>query len=337
MSRVAGISKARAKKSTDMDMKCEYINEQNGGPRGVTFATGTPISNSMVELYTMQSYLQREELERLGLSHFDNWAASFGEVVSALELAPSGQGFRMRERFAKFVNVPELMALFGKIADIQTAEMLNLPVPEIEGGKPTIIAAEPSPELKEYTALLVKRAERIHSGAVKPDEDNMLCVTSDGRNAALDMRCIDPSLLDYPDGKVNKCVQNVFDIYKETEEQRSAQMIFCDISTPKYLSNIPMKERDDGIWFVDEDAMNKRPFTVYDNIKVKLIGLGVKPEEIAYIHDANSDEQKEKMFAAVRRGDIRVILGSTQKMGAGTNAQTKLIALHHLDCRATRS
>ncbi|MDR2089134.1 MAG: DEAD/DEAH box helicase family protein [Clostridiales Family XIII bacterium] len=310
MSNVAGLSKARAKKSGDLDMKCEYINEQNRSPRGVVFATGTPISNSMVELYTMQSYLQREELERLGLNHFDNWAAAFGEVVSALELAPSGRGFRVRERFAKFVNLPELMTLFHLVADIQTADMLDLPVPKIRDGKPITVAVEPSPELREYVQKLVKRAEDIHNGRVKPDVDNMLCVTSDGRNAALDMRCINPALPDFPGSKVNACVRNVFDIYKETEAQKSAQMIFSDISTPK----------------------GGAAFSVYDDIKEKLIGMGVKPAEIAYIHDAKTDEQKEKMFAAVRRGEIRIILGSTQKMGAGTNAQKRLIALHHLDC-----
>jgi hypothetical protein len=276
----------------------------------VVFATGTPISNSMVEMFTMQSYLQREELERLGLNHFDNWAAAFGEVVSALELAPSGQGFRVRDRFSKFVNLPELMNLFHLVADIQTADMLDLPVPKIMGGKPITVAVEPSPELKTDVDLLVKRAEQIYKGAVKPDVDNMLCVTSDGRNAALDMRCIYPDAPDFPGSKVNACVRYVFDIYKETEALKSAQMVFCDISTPKGGAD----------------------FSVYDDIREKLIAMGVKPAEIAFIHDANTDEQKDKMFAAVRRGDIRVILGSTQKMGAGTNAQKRLIALHHVDC-----
>ncbi|MDR2356556.1 MAG: DEAD/DEAH box helicase family protein [Oscillospiraceae bacterium] len=310
MNSVAGLSKARAKKSTDMDMKCEYICENKRGARNVVFATGTPISNSMVELFTMQSYLQREELARLGLNHFDNWASSFGEVVSALELAPSGQGFRVRERFAKFVNLPELMSLFRKAADIQTADMLDLPVPKIMGGKPVIVAAEPSPELREFVEKLAERAERIHRGMVKPDEDNMLCVTSDGRNAALDMRCIDPALPDYEGGKVNACVRSVFEIYRETEHTKSAQMIFCDISTPN----------SDG------------RFCIYDDIREKLERLGVKPDEIAYIHDANTDAQKEAMFSKVRSGQIRIMLGSTQKMGAGTNAQKRLIALHHLDC-----
>jgi N12 class adenine-specific DNA methylase len=310
MNSIAGLSKARAKKSADMDIKCEYINERNGSPRGVVFATGTPISNSMVELFTMQSYLQREELERLGLNHFDNWAATFGEVVSVLELAPSGQGFRIRDRFAKFVNLPELMGLFHLVADVQTADMLNLPVPKIMGGKPITVAVEPSPELRAYLEQLVKRAEDIQKGMVKPNEDNMLCVTSDGRNAALDMRCVNPALPDYEGGKVNACIRNVFEIYGETEAQKSAQMIFCDISTPK----------------------NGLRFSVYDDICDKLIRLGMKPEEIAFIHNANTDAQKEAMFAAVRCGKIRVILGSTSKMGAGTNAQKRLLALHHLDC-----
>ena len=332
MSNVSGLSKARAKKSTDMDMKCEYINELNNGPRGIVFATGTPVSNSMVELYTMMTYLMREELERLGLNHFDNWASVYGEVVSALELAPSGQGYRTKERFAKFVNLPELMTMFRKIADIQTSDMLDLNVPVIQGGKPATIAVDPTPEQKAYTQHLVERAERIQQRKVTPEQDNMLCVTSDGRKAALDIRCIGvekananiaalaeaygttmfPSLTatDYPDSKVNVCVQNVYDIYNETAEHRLAQMIFCDLSTPK----------------------GGAAFSVYDDIRDKLVDMGVAESEIAFIHDANTNEQKEKMFAAVRNGDIRIILGSTSKMGAGTNAQTKLIALHHMDC-----
>jgi len=332
MTNVAGLSRAHAKKSTDMDMKCEYVNETNNAPRGVVFATGTPVSNSMTELYTTMSYLMREELERVGLQHFDNWAATYGEVVSALELAPSGQSYRMKERFAKFVNLPELMSMFRKVADIQTSDMLDLNVPTIQNGKPTTIAVDPTPEQKIYTEFLVKRAERIQRREVQPSEDNMLCVTNDGRKAALDMRCLDlnaaneglaslaleknqecPPILttqDYPDSKVNVCVQNVFAIYQETEKQKLAQMVFCDLSTPK----------------------NGASFSVYDDIKAKLMGMGVQESEVAFIHDANTDEQKEKIFSAVRSGNIRIILGSTQKMGAGTNAQTKLIALHHLDC-----
>ena len=310
MNNVAGLSKARAKKSTDMDMKCEYINEYNNASRGVIFATGTPVSNSMVELYTMQTYLQRDELEHMGLNHFDNWSADFGEVVAALELAPSGQGYRIKERFAKFVNLPELMKMYRKVADIQTAEMLKLPVPEVAGGKAVTISVDPSPELKAFTDKLVERAEKIHNREVQPEEDNMLCVTSDGRNAALDMRCVDPSAPDYPDSKVNTCVQKVFEIYKSTAENKLTQMIFSDLSTPK----------------------GGKQFSVYDDIKAKLIELGVKESEVTFIHDAKTDEQKEKMFSAVRRGDIRILIGSTQKMGAGTNCQTRLAALHHLDC-----
>jgi len=310
MNNVAGLSKARAKKSTDMDMKCEYINEYNNASRGVIFATGTPVSNSMVELYTMQTYLQRDELEHMGLNHFDNWSADFGEVVAALELAPSGQGYRIKERFAKFVNLPELMKMYRKVADIQTAEMLKLPVPEVAGGKAVTISVDPSPELKAFTDKLVERAEKIHNREVQPEEDNMLCVTSDGRNAALDMRCVDPTAPDYPDSKVNTCVQKVFEIYKSTAENKLTQMIFSDLSTPK----------------------GGKQFSIYDDIKAKLIELGVKESEVTFIHDAKTDEQKEKMFSAVRRGDIRILMGSTQKMGAGTNCQTRLAALHHLDC-----
>jgi len=275
----------------------------------------------------MQTYLQREELASRGLNHFDNWAATFGEVVSALELAPSGQGYRIRERFSKFVNLQELMNLFHKVADIKTADMLNLNVPEIAGGKPETIAVDPSPELTAYVNSLVKRAKDIAERKVKPEEDNMLCVTNDGRNAALDMRCIDPTMPDYPDSKVNTCINKVFEIYKATEANKLTQMIFCDLSTPKKV--VPMKENENGEFEVDNDNYK---FSVYNDVRAKLLTLGVKPSEFAFIHDANTDEQKEKMFAAVRRGEIRIIMGSTQKMGAGTNAQKRLIALHHLDC-----
>jgi len=227
-----------------------------------------------------------------------------------LELAPSGQGYRVKDRFAKFVNLPELMALFYKVADVQTADMLKLPVPEIQGGKPITIAVEPSPELKEYTNKLVERAELVHRRAVPPEVDNMLVVTNDGRNAALDMRCIDPAMPDYPDSKVNVCIQKVFDIYKETTNDKLTQIIFSDLSTPK----------------------NGRGFSVYEYIRTKLLSMGVKAGEIAFIHDYETDEQKEKLFSAVRRGEVRIVLGSTAKLGAGTNCQTRLIALHHLDC-----
>ncbi len=310
MSNVAGLSKARAKKSTDMDIKCDYINELNGAERGVIYATGTPLSNSMVELYTMQTYLQRKKLERLGFGHFDNWAANFGEVVSALELAPSGQSYRMKERFAKFVNLPELMNLYRCVADIQTAEMLKLPVPEIMSGKPITIAVDPTPEQKAYVESLVKRSQDIFEKKVRPEVDNMLCVTNDGRNAALDIRCVDPTAPDYPDSKVNTCVKKVLEIYNNTAEDRLTQMIFSDLSTPK----------------------GSNGFSVYDDMKAKFIAAGVPEKEIAFIHDAATNEQKEKIFSAVRSGEIRILLGSTQKMGAGTNCQTRLIALHNLDC-----
>jgi hypothetical protein len=240
----------------------------------------------------------------------------------------------VRERFAKFVNLPELMAMFRKIADIQTADMLDLPVPAVMGGKPQTIAVEPSPELRAYTEHLVKRSKDIYDRKVKPHQDNMLCVTNDGRNAALDMRCIDPSADDFPGSKVNVCVRNVYDIYKETADKKLTQMIFSDLSTPKGKLAVPMKEDENGLPVIDKEALaaQNRPFCVYEDIKIKLIERGVPENEIAFIHDAATDDQKEKMFAAVRRGEIRIIIGSTQKMGAGTNAQTKLFALHHLDC-----
>jgi hypothetical protein len=254
-------------------------------------------------MFVMQRYLSRAELEKRGIHHFDNWAANYGEVVSALELAPSGQGYRLKERFAKFVNLPELMSLYRLVADIQTAEMLDLPVPKLLEGKPITVAVDPSPELSAYVEELAARSERIHNRLVTPDVDNMLCVTNDGRNAALDMRCVDPSMPDFPGGKVNTCVNNVYEIYKETESLRAAQMIFCDLSIPK----------------------GNGSFSVYEDIKGKLTALGVPETEIAFIHEAGTPEQKEKLFAAVRNGEVRVIIGSTQKMGTGTN------------CRATRS
>jgi len=263
-----------------------------------------------------------------GLQHFDNWAADFGEVVSALELAPSGQKYKVRERFAKFVNLPELMGLFGKVADIQKADMLKLPVPEVATGKPIVVAVDPSPELREYTQLLVKRSEAIQQRLVSPEKDNMLKVTADGRKAALDMRCIYPDAEDYSDSKVNSCVRKVFDIYEETKAQKSTQMIFCDISTPDGKDKPFEMAEADGRFVIDQ----KQFTNVYDDIKEKLLNNGIPEKEIAYIHDADTDEKKEKLFAQVRRGEVRILLGSTQKMGSGTNAQTKLIALHHLDC-----
>lgn len=284
-----------------------YLDEITGA-RGVTFATGTPISNSMTELYTMQRYLQQHTLERNGLASFDSWAATFGETVTAIELAPEGTGYRTKTRFARFFNLPELMAMFKQCADIQTADMLKLPVPALVGGKPTNIRLKPSETQKQMVAELGERADKIRNREVKPYVDNMLKITNDGRKLALDQRLIDPDLPDDPDSKVNICVGKVFEIWEQTKAQRSAQLVFCDLSTPKA-----------GV------------FNVYDDMKAKLIERGIPEAEIAYIHEANTDARKTELFGKVRSGAVRVLMGSTAKMGAGTNVQKRLIALHHLD------
>ena len=287
-------------------MKCRYLDEITGG-KGTIFATGTPLSNSMTELYTMQSYLQHDDLEERGLSHFDAWAANFGETQLSMELAPEGTGYQMKTRFSKFFNLPELMSMFKEIADIKTPDVLNLPVPKANFHT---IVSEASCYQKEMVDALADRAKEIRDGRVDPKTDNMLRVTNDGRKLALDQRLANELLPDDENSKVNKCVRNVFDIWERTSKQRSAQMIFCDLSTPHY----------DG------------SFNVYDDIKEKLIQKGVPENEIAFIHDCKTDEDKQKMFMKVRSGEIRVLLGSTSKMGTGANAQKRLIALHHIDC-----
>lgn len=303
---VAGINTSSiSQRATDLFMKCRYLDEKTGS-RGVVFATGTPISNSMTELYTMQNYLQHDELVRKGLNHFDAWASSFGETQLSLELAPEGKGYQMKTRFSKFFNLPELMNMFKETADIKTADVLNLPVPEAEFHT---VTTEPSQYQKELVDGLAKRAEAIRNKAVNPEIDNMLNVTNDGRKLALDQRLLNDLLPDNPNSKVNACINKVFEIWAETEPQRSTQMIFCDLSTP-----------------------DKNRFNVYDDIKDKLIAKGVPESEIAFIHSYNTDEQKQKLFADVRSGNIRILLGSTGKMGTGTNVQDKLIAAHHLDC-----
>ena len=313
MRNVAGINTMEAKKSSDMYMKTRYLSDLTGN-RGVVFATGTPISNSMTELYTMQRYLQQSTLKRHGLSHFDSWAANFGETVTAIELAPEGTGYRMKTRFSKFFNLPELMSMFKQIADIQTPDMLNLPVPTLKGGKTQNIRTEASEYQKRMVAALGERADAVRSGSIDPREDNMLKITNDGRLLALDARLIDPTLPDDPNSKVNTCVREVLRIYEEGTPQKLTQMIFCDLSTPR-------AERTDG-GFDD----------VYHDLRRKLIRGGVPEGEIAFIHDANTEAKKDELFAKVRSGAVRVLIGSTAKMGAGTNAQTKLKALHHLDC-----
>ena len=306
MRNVGGIAQTEAQKSSDLFMKTQYLDELTGG-RGVIFATGTPISNSMVELYTIQRYLQYRLLQEMGLVHFDDWASSFGETVTAIELSPEGTGYRAKTRFAKFYNLPELMAAFKEVADIQTADMLCLPVPKANFHTEVI---QPSELQKEMIRGLAERAEKIRAGGVDPHVDNMLRITNDGRKLALDMRLINPLAADDPNGKVAVCARNVFRIWEQTKEKRSAQLVFCDLSTPT----------TDG------------SFSVYDDLKKKLMDAGIPEEEIAFIHTADSEAKKKELFSKVRAGQVRVLLGSTAKMGAGTNVQDKLIALHDLDC-----
>ena len=306
MRNVGGIAQTEAQKSSDLFMKTQYLDELTGG-RGTIFATGTPISNSMVELYTIQRYLQYRMLQEMGLVHFDDWAGNFGETVTAIELSPEGTGYRARTRFAKFYNLPELMAAFKEVADIQTADMLKLPVPTANFHTEVI---QPSELQKEMIKGLAERAEKIRAGGVDPHVDNMLRITNDGRKLALDMRLINPLAADDPNGKVAVCARNVFRIWEQTKEKRSAQLVFCDLSTPT----------TDG------------SFSVYDDLKKKLMDAGIPEEEIAFIHTADSEAKKKELFSKVRAGQVRVLLGSTAKMGAGTNVQDRLIALHDLDC-----
>lgn len=306
MRNVGGIAQTEAQKSSDLFMKTQYLDELTGG-RGTIFATGTPISNSMVELYTIQRYLQYRLLQELGLIHFDDWASSFGETVTAIELSPEGTGYRAKTRFAKFYNLPELMAAFKEVADIQTADMLKLPVPTANFHTEVI---QPSELQKEMIKGLAERAEKIRAGGVDPHVDNMLRITNDGRKLALDMRLINPLAADDPNGKVAVCARNVFRIWEQAKEKRSAQLVFCDLSTPT----------TDG------------SFSVYDDLKKKLMDAGIPEEEIAFIHTADSEAKKKELFSKVRAGQVRVLLGSTAKMGAGTNVQDRLIALHDLDC-----
>ena len=305
MRNVAGISQTDAQKSSDMFMKCQYMDEITGG-RGITFATGTPITNSMVELYTIMRYLQYAILQKLGLVHFDAWAAAFGETVTGIELSPEGTGYRAKTRFARFYNLPELMALFKECADIQTADLLNLPVPEAEYVNEVL---KPSPEQQEMVKTFAQRAEAVRAGGVDPAKDNMLRITNDGRKCALDQRLLNDMLPDAKESKANRCVENAFEIWERTMQDKSAQMIFCDLSTPKA-----------GV------------FNVYDDVREKLVAVGIPKEQIAFIHEAATEIKKAELFAKVRSGQVRILLGSTPKLGAGTNVQDRLIALHHLDC-----
>lgn len=306
MRNVGGIAQTEAQKSSDLFMKCRYLDEITGN-RGTVFATGTPVSNSMVELYSVQRYLQYDTLAQNGLQHFDSWASTFGETVTALELAPEGTNYRAKTRFAKFYNLPELMQMFREVADIQTADMLKLPVPTVNYHN---IKTKPSEIQTEMVASLAKRAEKVRARLVEPNIDNMLKITNDGRKLALDQRIIDPMLPDDPDSKVNACVDNVYRIWEEHADTKATQLVFCDLSTPK----------------------NDGTFNVYDDMREKLIARGIPAEQIRFIHEANTDAQKKELFGKVRSGEVRVLFGSTPKMGAGTNVQDRLIAIHNLDC-----
>ena len=306
MRNVGGIAQTEAQKSSDLFMKCQYLDELTGG-KGIVFATGTPVSNSMVEMYTMQRYLQYKALEERNLLQFDSWASTFGETVTAIELAPEGTGYKAKTRFAKFYNLPELMSMFKEVADIQTAETLNLPVPKANF---KTITVKPSDIQKEMVADLGKRAEAIRKREVDSKTDNMLKITNEGRKLALDQRLLNDMLGDFEGSKVNICANNVYEIWDKSKEKKSTQLVFCDLSTPN----------------------NDGRFNVYDDLKQKLIDRGIPDNEIAFIHEANTEARKKELFAKVRKGDVRVLIGSTAKMGAGTNVQNKLIALHHLDC-----
>ena len=305
MRNVAGIAQNEAQKSADMFNKCQYLDEITGG-KGITFATGTPISNSMTELYVMQRYLQNSKLQNMGLGLFDSWASTFGEVVTSIELAPEGTGYRMKSRFARFYNIPELMNMFKEIADIKTSDQLKLPVPEAEY---ETVVLKPTEQQKEIVANLGERAEVVRKGGVDASVDNMLKITNDGRKLALDQRLVNELLPDDSGSKVSVCAEKSYEIWKNTMAQKSAQLIFCDLSTPK----------GDG------------SFNVYDDLKQKLIDKGVPEKEIAFIHDANTEAKKTELFGKVKSGQVRFLIGSTAKMGAGTNVQDRLIALHHLD------
>jgi len=332
MRNIAGLSTTDAQKSSDMFGKCRYMDELTGN-RGVVFATGTPVSNSMTELYTMQRYLQYARLEEMHMTHFDCWASRFGETVTALELAPEGKGYRPRTRFSRFFNLPELMNLFKEVADIKTADQLHLPVPEVEYHN---VVAKPTEVQKGLVQELSERAAAIHSGSVDPSIDNMLKVTSDGRKLGLDQRIINPDFPDQEGSKVNLCVENILQVWKDGEADKLTQLVFCDISTPQAASKVKKAVSTNIDTSSPESAMlpmeEKAPFTVYDDIRSKLIARGVPAEQIAFIHDANTEVKKKELFGKVRSGQVRVLLGSTSKMGAGTNVQDRLVAIHDVDC-----
>ena len=313
MNNVAGISTAASQRASDLKLKCEYLQELHGSDRGVVFATGTPISNSMTEMYTMQTYLQPSVLKKLGMTFFDGWAADFGETITSMELSPSGQGYRARTRFAKFTNLPELLKLYRAFADVQTADMVKLNVPEAEK---QVITLKPSDTVIELAEEIAERADRIHDGNVDPHEDNMLKITSDGKKLALDPRCFVPESQDEEGSKLNECAQRIYEVWTDTADKKGTQIVFCDLSTPKVRF---------------EDYEYGKDFDAYNDLKYKLVQRGILAREIAYIHEANTDEQKQALFDRVNSGAVRVLIGSTEKCGAGTNVQKRLVALHHLD------
>ena len=309
MRNVAGIAQTKAKKATDMLMKCRYMQEINEG-KGVVFATGTPISNSMTEMFVMQRYLDPNELEKRHLMHFDAWAAQYGECVTSLELAPEGTGYRYRTRFAKFKNMPELLTMYHNFADVVTDEDLNLPIPKMRGGKPIVVNSEPSDFVVMQMMEFVERANAIHNGMVSSSDDNMLKITNEARLLATDPRLIDPLAEHTSDSKVSMCAENVYREYEKSADIKGTQIVFCDIGIPKA----------EGI------------YNVYDGLKADLIIKGISEDEICFIHDAKTDAQREELFALMRNGEKRVIIGSTSKLGVGTNIQNRIVALHNLDC-----
>ena len=341
MQRIAGLPNSHSQRAEDMLLKTQYLDELHPG-RSLVFATGTPISNTVAEMYTMTRYVAPHLLRESGLEMFDSWARQFGRTVTGMEISPDGRNFRENTRFSRFTNVPELLTMFRSFADVKTKEDLDLPLPDLKGGKPEVVSVKPSESLTNYVDELVARAEKIRGGSVDPRKDNMLKVTSEGRLAALDMRLIDDTLPADPNGKVARATDNIYDIWKSTSKDRLAQMVFCDLSVPSKQRAKGPKEAENQ----DQDGEAAKPeaspddllaaasrgsFSVYDEIKNNLVDMGVPADEIAFIHDFNGDKAKAQLFKNVRAGKVRVLLGSTAKMGEGTNVQERLVALHHLD------
>lgn len=331
MNNVSGITGGGSKRAMDMFLKCQYITELNGG-RGIVFATGTPISNTMCEMYVMQSFLQKDTLEQMGIYHFDSWAANFGEVTTALELTVEGSGFRFKSRFNKFTNLPELMNLFKEVADIQTRDMLDLDVPTLRDGYYVIVQSEPDWYTKMVMEQFVERAERIRGGGVDPSEDNFLKITHDARLLGTDARLLDPDAPESEEGKLNKVVENILYEYHKAEDEGivGTQLVFSDIGTPK--SNWKEEMLEEGYWRTNESGEVEHEFDIYNYIKTRLVAQGIPADEIAFIHDAPTDAKKDTLFREMRMGVKKVLIGSTEKCGTGVNVQTHLVAMHHVDC-----